>query len=644
MDAGGKQIVNWTTDAGRDSRMEQDKGKLPMERLRSWLELGEIKRPLGLLYRYIKRCRWLYAELFLLMLIGIGITLAFTWFIQQLADAANYGDVKQIKDLLLLGILLAVLNGTFTYLSTVTGTTAVEQVKRDLKNDLFSHMMRLPAKYYNHHHTGDLVSRLTNDIHNLDGAIGTNLILMIRLPLIAAAALVYMLTINWQLTLLCALLVPLAALAGTVFGKFMRRNSRKIQECLSDMQRFLQETFSAERIVRSFSLETIMQRHYERKTGELLGLELKLAKLRAWFQVGSGTVGVATFFLSMGLGAFFVAEGTMSVGELFAFNNLMHYMVSPLTGLASLWGGFQRSLTSAERILHVLEEQKEEPAEGLTEEQTVGQTETDAQAGTGIRLMPEAPAIRFEKVRFGYDESSPVLQEFSLTVPAGQAVALVGRSGAGKSTVFNLLLGFYRLSEGQLMIGHRPIQSIPLAELRRLIAYVPQETFLFSGSIRENIAYGRPDASMEDIIRAAMDANAHEFILQLPDGYETRVGERGVNLSGGQRQRIAIARALLKNAPILLLDEATSALDAETEGEVQEALSRLMQNRTTMIIAHRLSTVQNADLIAVMDRGQIVESGSHRELLAKGGTYFQLYHSQFASGSRARLIPFPTTR
>ncbi len=703
---------------------------------RRFLELGEMKRPIALLWRFIKPSKWLYIQLIVYMLGGIGMTVIFTWFLQQLTDAALSGNVGKITELLLQGILVVIINSMLTYLSSYIGTAAVQQVKRDMKNTIFGHMVRLEARYYNRHHSGEFVSRLTNDINNLDGAIGGNLVQMIRLPLMALASLLYMLTINWRLSVICLMLVPVAAVAGSMFGKLLRRNTRLIQEYLSRMQGFLHETFSASPIIRSFTLAGLMTRQYEKHNAHLMGLEMKQARIRGMFQVGSAAVGSATFFLSMGLGAYFVAERAMSVGNLVAFNNLMHQMVAPLSGLAGLWGGFQRSLSSAERIVHVLEEKAEpgfpeeddQPVEGagldragavaggarvgteaagsvspgMTTKGTitgrippvgtaVGSTATGREtAGSltgeippvgaknaetvaaeittggppaaGSTPLHSPPAERFEDmlreeepavdsaaepireevsggpyppeimlrdVSFTYEDGAPVLEQLNLTVPAGKVVALVGHSGAGKSTLLSLLQGFYKPDQGELLLDGMPMGRIPLGTLRRSIAYVPQETFLFSGTIRENIGYGRLDASQEEIMQAAKAANALDFINRLPEGFDTQVGERGARLSGGQRQRIAIARAILKDAPVLLLDEATSALDTETEHLVQEALARLMHRRTTIVIAHRLSTIQNADLIAVMDHGKVVETGTHWELLRRKGHYFKLYQMQF---------------
>lgn len=634
-------------------------------RIRKLLELGEMKRPLRLLYRYIRPNKLLYAQLILLMLGSIGISLAFTWFMQELTNSALNGDIGRIQSLVLQGIIVMAVSGFVTYSMNQVGTAAIQKVKLDLKNDMFAHMIRLPARYYNKTHSGELVSRLTNDINNLDGAIGGNLIQMIRLPLLAAASLIYMLTISWKLSLLCFLLVPLAAASGTAFGKLLRRNSRQIQEFLGRLQSFLNESFSASAVIRSFSLGRLMSQKYEEQNKGLMELELKQARLRGWFQVGSGVVGSATFFLSMGLGAYLVAQRSMTVGDLVAFNNLMHYMVSPLSGLAGLWGGFQRSLSSAERIVHLLEEEAEPQADSVpaavseasaarpahqTDSATapsstpaavreIGSAAASASksALASVPVFTTAPvfartpasAILLKQVGFAYDEGRPVLEGLDLAVQAGQTVALVGHSGAGKSTVLQLLQRSYTPSAGEILYGGRPLDSIPLSQLRESIAYVPQDTFLFSGTIRDNIGYGRAGASEEEIRRAARDANAEEFIQKLPYGYDTEVGERGIRLSGGQKQRLAIARAILRDAPLLLLDEATSALDTATEQLVQEALVRLMHNRTCIIIAHRLSTIRHADMIAVMDRGRVVETGSHWELLARRGHYYRLYQMQF---------------
>ena len=581
-------------------------------RTKRLLEIGEMKEPLKLIYKYMKRYKTLYIELFIFMLISIGITISYSWFLKQITDSAILGDVATVRQLFLMGVLFILINGIINYRVMVAGASAVQQVKRDLKNDLLHHMLRLPTKHYNKHHSGQMVSHLTNDVNGMDGAIGTNVLDMIRLPLMAIAAFAYLATINLELTLICVAIGPIAAIAGIVFGKLLRQRSREIQGLLSKVQVFLNDTFSAHTVIRAFMLQKKVHDTYNHHNESLLNLEMRMAKLRGWFQVGAGAAGTGAFFMSMGLGAVYVAQSKMSIGSLLAFVSLIQYLISPMTGMASLWGAFQRSIAVVERIVGLIRSQTE------TEELT-----------TSVAPINTAPSLSFENLSFGYEEGKPVLDRFNLEVPGGKVIALVGPSGSGKSTLFNLVLGFYPPDKGMIRMNGMSTTSLALEEWRSQIAYVPQETYLFSGTIGENIACGGEGAVQEEIEQAAISAGIHAFILSLPEGYQTEVGERGVMLSGGQRQRVAIARALLKNAPILLLDEATSALDSETEQEVQEALERLMENRTTLVIAHRLSTIKNADTIIVFDNGRIVEQGAHHQLMEIKGLYHRLYNLQY---------------
>ncbi|GBF76001.1 hypothetical protein PA598K_04440 [Paenibacillus sp. 598K] len=586
-------------------------------RIKSLLEIGEMKQPVQLIYSYMKRYKSLYAELFLLMLVGIVLTISYSWFLKQITDSALLGDVATVKNLILMGVLFILINGIINYRVMVSGAAAVQQVKRDIKNDLLHHMLRLPASYYNKHHSGQMVSHLTNDVSGMDGAIGTNVLEMIRLPLMAVAAFAYLATINLELTLICIAIGPLAAAAGAVFGKLLRRRSREIQGLLSRIQVFLNDTFAAHTVLRAFQMERRTHERYNEHNESLLKLELRMAKLRGWFQVGSGAAGTIAFFMSMGLGAIYVAQGRMSVGSLLAFVSLMNYLISPMTGMAGLWGAFQRSLAVVERLVGLL--------------RTPPETESLPAPTTPTR---QAPELRFEEVAFGYEEGQRVLERFDLSIPAGRVTALVGPSGAGKSTLLSLALGFYHPERGRVRMDDDDTATLPLEAWRSRIAYVPQETYLFAGTIGDNIGCGRDGATQEEIERAAVAAGIHSFIASLPEGYESEVGERGVKLSGGQRQRVAIARALVKDAPILLLDEATSALDSETEQEVREALERLMEGRTTLVIAHRLSTIKHADVIVVLDEGKIVEQGTHHQLMEAKGMYHRLYNMQYRQQDR----------
>ncbi len=563
-----------------------------------------LLRIMPLMLRY-----WpIYIVLFLLLFADIAITLFFTWFLSKVTDAAIAGDVAIVRMLLLFGVCMVVASALADYYETKLEYEAVNRVRRDLKLNLFTHMLRLPAKFYSKHHSGDLVSRLTNDIESTEGAIGVNLLNLVRMPLMALAAFIYLMSIHWQLSLMALLLGPAALLIGGLFGKRIRDNSRVLQACLGRVNGLLHDVFAGNSVVRAFAMEHKFAKRYEADCDEVLRLERKDAGLMAMLYAGSSTVSLASFFVSLGLGAYFVAEGTISVGLLLAFVNLIQHLLYPFSGLARQWGGLQRSLAAVERIYSVMDE--------APDRDRFPAYLAPGKLHTGIRLAA---------VSFTYEGRSSAIRGIDLTIPAGQTVAIVGPSGAGKSTLMQLIMGFHTPDQGSIHLDDHVHHNTDPDLWRSYMSLVPQEPYLFTGTIRDNIAGGCPDAELVDIQRAANEANAHSFIMDLPDGYDTWISERGSSLSGGQRQRLTIARAILKDAPILLLDEATSSLDGETEVAVKEALQRLMQGRTTIMIAHRLSALDGADRIIVLDQGKVVEEGTHDQLIEMSGLYARLY-------------------
>lgn len=573
-----------------------------------FMGLREMRRPFAALLPYILKYKGLYMLLGLLMFAEIGITLFLTWFLGRIAEAALDGNRGQIGWLIACGCAAIAVAFVSRFYEAYLEAEAVNRVKRDLKLSLFAHLMRLPTRFFGANHSGDLVSRLMNDAAAAEGASGSNLLSLVRLPLLAGAAFLYLLFIRWQLALVVLLLGPAAMLTAGLCGKLMRDTGRKLQELLGRMNAMLQDIFAGMTVLRAFALERKMSGAYERLCDDALRLERREARLYGWLQAGSGTLSLGAFVLSLGLGAYAVVRGDMTIGSLFAFVSLVQYLVYPFSGVARQWGGLQRSLAAVERIRSVLDETPDRPPNPA--------------------YRPPRPlhlGIRLERLTFSYEDGKPALGGIDLWIPAGSTVAFVGPSGAGKSTLFQLLAGLHRPTGGDILFdGYRLSDTDP--ELwRSYISYVPQEPYLFAGTIRDNIAGGRPDATEADIVAAARNANAHDFIAALPGGYDTPIGERGGKLSGGQKQRITIARALLKDAPILLLDEATASLDTETERAVKDALRRLMAGRTVLIIAHRLATVRKADQILVLNGGKVVEQNTHERLLQSGGLYARLY-------------------
>jgi ATP-binding cassette, subfamily B, bacterial len=580
--------------------------------IKQYLSTKEMKKIFFLLMPYILKHKKAYIGLFLLMFVDIALTLGFAWFMGDITNAAVRSDFNRIKWLLLVGVSMALFSITINFIDTYLETIAVNAVKKDLNLDLYKHILLLQGKSLSNLHSGELVSHFTNDIHNIDAVIGRGLLNLIRLPVLFIAAFTYLVNISWKLSFLSLLVAPIAIVGGAVFGILLRNNSRVIHSLISTINKSLNDTFQGFTVIKSFTLEKILFKEYKSKNDELYSLELKDAKLRGAFYAGGEAIGSVTFLTSLVLGAFFVSEKVITIGALLSFVNLVNHLVYPLTGLAGQWAGYQRSISALERITHILDQPSD--AKNLP---------------FYSRPRPVNNFIRFENITFGYEEQKRVFDQFHMQVPIGKVVAIVGPSGAGKSTLFNLLLGFYKPESGDILLDDQSINDLPISEWRNAIAYVPQETFLFSGTIRENLLVVRPDITEKEMIEASINANIHDFIESLPGGYDTEIGERGIRLSGGQRQRIAIARAILKDAPILLLDEATSALDNGTEYLVKEALNKLMQNRTTVVIAHRLSTVEHADLLFVMDEGRIVQKGTYHDLVKEQGLFRQLNETQY---------------
>lgn len=581
----------------------------------------DIRKTFSLLMPYMLRYWRPNALLFLLLGVDVALTLVFAWFYGSITDAAIHGDITRLLRLVALGVALLIVSIFTAYFNVYLDTVATNGVKNNLKTDLYKRILLLPAAKHFNLRSGDLISHFTNDIHSIDGVIGRSFIELIKLPVIYLAVFIYLLQIHWKLAVLGVLAAPFALAIGAVFGLLLRRNSRLINELLGNMNGLLNETFQGFMMIRSFSIERWLFGKFAAQNRELFALELQNARLRGKFLAGGDAISTLIFLASLCFGAYFISRDMLTVGSLLTFVNLIDHMIYPLTGLAAQWAGFQRSVSAVERISRVMQETPESP-----------------RLPYYIRQAPAAVAIDVNNIAFSYDGRMRIFDRFDMHIPAGKVVAIVGQSGAGKTTLFNLLQGFFKPEEGAIWIDGRPADSYSSSELRSRFAYVPQETFLFDGTVRENLSIARPDIAEAEMREAAAAANIHDFICAFPDGYDTEIGERGLRLSGGQKQRLAIARAILKDAPILLLDEATSALDNESEHEVKEALDRLMQGRTTIVIAHRLSTIRHADLIIVLDKGKIVQQGNHEELMETDGLYRQLYQREFQKTEGADAV------
>jgi subfamily B ATP-binding cassette protein MsbA len=507
------------------------------------------------------------------------------------------------------------LRALFGYLNIYLTNWAALRAVADLRTKLFDHLQNLSLGFFSHARTGDLISRITNDTQILHNVIGGWLASVIKDPITVVCLLGVALSKQATLTLISLVVLPACLLPIIVYGRKVRKSARAMQAHAAELSNLMHECFTGNRIIKAYNLENTVLGQFRETTRKYIGHMLRVIRsneIPSQVTEVLGAVGVALVIVYVAL---FTdpARASADPGSLGAFIGSIFLMYPPIKNLTRLHNQLQQARSANQRVFELLD--------------TVN-TITDPPKP--VPLQARQADIRFDGVDFDYGEK-PVLRGINLTVQAGRLVALVGSSGSGKTTLTNLLLRFYDPQRGAVRIGATDIRQVAINDLRRQIALVTQETILFNDTIRRNIALGRPGAMDGEIEAAARHAHAHEFILEKPLGYEAVIGEKGVALSGGERQRVAIARAILKNAPILVLDEATSSLDTESERAVQAALEDLMQGRTTICIAHRLSTVQRADLIVVLDQGRIVESGTHAELVRAGGVYRKLYELQFES-------------
>lgn len=570
---------------------------------------------LGGIFRFLMPYRWaFFSGLFFLLFSSLTL-LTFPFVAGKLIDTAQ-GSVWIVNDvnsiaLILIGILAV--QSVFSFFRVWLFALVSERSMKDIRMSLYSRLVRLPMSFFDKRRTGELISRITSDVSQLQDTFSTTLAELFRQVITLVAGVAFLLFNTPKLTLFMLGTFPVLVLFAMVFGRFIRKLSKKTQDELAAANVIVEETLQSIVTVKSFVGEAYESARYGNGLGKVVGVALTTAKYRGAFisfiifALFGGIVGV------MWYGASLVASGEMSVGELVSFVLYTTFIGGSIAGLGDIYSQLQKAIGSSERVLEILEE------------------EAESEAGDNSPIF--RGEIEFDQVRFRYPTRPEVevLKEVSFHVKPGEKVALAGHSGAGKSTIIQLLSRFYEVENGSIRVDDRDVKDWDLKSLRGKIGIVPQEVLLFGGSIRENIAYAKPDASEEEIVLAAKKANAWQFISQFPEGLDTLVGERGVKLSGGQRQRVAIARAILKDPAILILDEATSSLDAESESLVQEALDELMKGRTTLIIAHRLATIRKVDRIYVLSEGKIVEQGSHTELLKDtSGFYANLVRLQFA--------------
>ncbi len=571
--------------------------------------MQEMRRLLS----YLKPYRRYMVLAVITLVIGSLLGLVFPWIIQNLVDTVlNNGDLQQLNQITVSLIFIFLIRSVFYYFQVYFLSYVGERIVVDLRKQVYQHLHTLEIAFFNDRRVGELISRLSSDVTLVRSALTNNVATFLGQLVTFVGSLVLMFILNWRLTLYILAVTPLIVGSAAVFGARMRKLSTAVQDELADSTAFAEEALSSVRIVKAFTQEAYEVKKYDQQVERTFTVVMRQTVLRAGFGPLISFFAFAALTGVLWVGGREVIFNRLSAGSLIAFLIYGINIAGSLGAFTSLYTQLQEAAGASRRIFDLLD-----TLPGIKDRE-------DA-----FYLPPITGHIIFDDVSFAYHESAHVLHNINLDISHGEILALVGPSGAGKSTLFNLIPRFYDPTDGRILMDGYNLKEITMMSLRSQIGIVPQETQLFSASIRENILYGRPEATEQELIAAAAAANADEFILKLPRQYETQVGEKGVKLSGGQRQRVAIARAILRDPRILLLDEATSSLDSESEGLVQQALERLMQGRTTIIIAHRLSTVLLANRIAVLNEGVLVELGSHVELLEQDGLYARLYKLQF---------------
>ncbi len=577
----------------------------------------------GRLLRYVRpyRNQMIFSIILLLFSTLLGLVLPLV--VQNLVDVVLIDrNLTRLNQLAVGLFVVFIVQALFNFGHRLTLAFVGEKVIAHIRVQIYTHLQSLSLKYFADHRTGEVVSRLTNDVSQLQTAVTDNLVALLRQAITLIGAAILLFWLNWRLTLIILTGIPIISLTMVFLGRQIRKAAKAVQDALAESANVVEETVSGIRIVKSFVRESHEIGRFSARVNDVYEAAMWRAKIGAVLGPTIGFMAFASITLTLWFGSFEVIEGRLSAGGLVAYLVYTMMVAAPIASLAGLYAQFQSALGATERLFELLDT----PADIAD-----GSDATD--------LPPVSGRVEFDAVDFDYTTAVSILKQVSFVAEPGQVVALVGPSGAGKSTLVNLIPRFYDVGNGRILIDDHDVRDVTIKGLRQQIGIVPQETILFSDTVLENIRYGNLEATQAEIEAAAIAANAHEFILHdLPDGYQTMVGERGVKLSGGQRQRVAIARAILKDPRILILDEATSSLDSESESLVQEALERLMNGRTSFVIAHRLSTVINADWVLVLDEGRVVEQGTHSELLQNpDGLYYRLYQMQFSTNGDWRL-------